>query len=278
MVQLDFCTEAEAAAADAEPLPRTAHPIPVKSDIAPYYVSYVIQQLVRQFGPEVAFGGGLRVYTALDPRVQRAANSATSSILDRRDDPAAALVAIDPRSGEIRAMVGGRDFERQQFNVATQGHRQPGSAFKTFALVAALDQHLSPQSVFYSAPKVIDMGAGSDPWVVSTYSGGYTGPMTLLDATVYSDNTVYADLSMMVGPENVAAAAHTMGIGSTVGANPSIALGGLTQGVTPLEMASAYADPRGGRAAGGRCRGLRRRAGADRDPPRDRLERGDAVP
>ena len=181
------------------------------------------------------------MYTALDPRVQRAANSATRAILYRRDDPAAALVAIDPRNGEIKAMVGGRDFESQQFNAATQGHRQPGSAFKTFALVAALDEGMAPQSVFNSAPKVIDMGEGADPWVVSTYSGGYSGPISLFDATVYSDNTVYADLSMMVGPENIAASAHTMGIGSAVGANPSIALGGLTQGVTPLEMASAYA-------------------------------------
>ena len=241
MVTLGYATAEQAAAAAAAPLPKVPHPIPVHSHTAPYYVEYVIQQLVREFGAAKTFGGGLRVYTALDPRLQRYANDAAKSILDRPSDPTVALVAIDPKTGEIKAMVGGRDFKRQQFNVVTQGHRQPGSAFKTFALIAALENDMSPRSIFNSAPKAIDMGQGADPWLVSTYSGGYSGPISLFEATVYSDNTVYADLSMMVGPENIAAAAHNMGIGSDVGSNPSIALGGLRQGVTPLEMTSAYA-------------------------------------
>jgi penicillin-binding protein 1A len=241
MVELGYVTPEEAAKAAGAPLPKVPHAIPVRSHVAPYYVEYVIQQVVKEFGAARTFGGGLRVYTALDPRLQRCANNAAKSVLDRPTDPAVALVAIDPGTGEIKAIVGGRDFKRQQFNVATQGHRQPGSAFKPFALVAALEKDISPQSIFNSAPKTIDMGEGADPWRVSTYSGGYSGPITLFDATVYSDNTVYADLSMMVGPENIATAAHSLGIGSDVGTNPSIALGGLRQGVTPLEMTSAYA-------------------------------------
>ena len=123
------------------PLPRRARiAIPVKSHIAPYYVELrdpATGAAVRC--REVAFGGGLRVYTALDPRVQRDANDAGARILGRRATRPSRWSPIDPRSGEIKAIVGGRDFERQQFNVATQGHRQPGSAFKPFALIAAID-------------------------------------------------------------------------------------------------------------------------------------------
>ncbi len=232
-------TARRAAAAAAAPLPRQPHGLP-KSHLAPHFVEYVIQELEHQFGPAQAFGGGLRVYTTLDPRMQRAANAAASEYLYLKTDPTAAIVAIDPRTGQVRAMVGGRDFKRHQYNLAVQGHRQPGSAFKPFALVAALKQDLSPQTVFYSEPKVIDMGPGAKPWTVSTYSHAYAGPISLEEATVQSDNTVYADLSMLVGPEDVALAAHELGIVTPVGTNPSIALGGLEKGVSPLEMAAAY--------------------------------------
>jgi membrane peptidoglycan carboxypeptidase len=200
----------------------------------------VIQELVHRFGAATAFGGGLRVYTTLDPRVQRDADQAATAILGRRDDPAVSIVAIDPHSGEVKALAGGRGFRRQQFDVAVDGRRQPGSAFKPFALATAIRQGMSPASVFFSEPKAIDLGGGST-WRVTTYSGGYAGKITLTDATVESDNTVYADLSMMVGADNIAATAADMGITSPVGDNPSIALGGLTTGVSPLEMADAYA-------------------------------------
>jgi len=230
---------ADAAAAARAPLPRHPHHLP-QSHLAPYFVEYVIQQLVQQFGAATAFGGGLRVYTTLDPRVQRDANDAANSILGRPDDPSVAIVAIDPHTGQVKALVGGRNFRRQQFDVAVDGRRQPGSAFKTFALATAIRQGLSPQSVFISEPKSIDLGGGSH-WNVSTYSGGYAGKITLADATVESDNTVYADLSMMVGADNIATTAADMGVTTPIGTNPSIALGGLTTGVSPLEMADAYA-------------------------------------
>ena len=229
----------DAAAAARAPLPRRPH-APPKSHLAPYFVEYVISQLVHQFGAATAFGGGLRVYTTLDPRVQRDADRAATAILGRPDDPSVSLVAIDPHTGQVKALVGGRNFARQQFDVAVDGRRQPGSAFKPFALATAIRQGMSPTSVFISEPKSIDLGGGST-WNVSTYSGGYAGKITLTDATVESDNTVYADLSMMVGPDNIAATAADMGITSPVGDNPSIALGGLTTGVSPLEMANAYA-------------------------------------
>ena len=210
------------------------------SRIAPYFVEYVIQELVRQFGATTAFGGGLRVYTTLDPRVQRAADRAATDVLDRPGDPAVSIVAIDPHTDEVEALVGGRDFARQQFDVAVDGRRQPGSAFKPFALAAAIRQGMSPRSIFISEPKAIALGGGP-VWHVSTYSGGYAGKISLTHATVESDNTVYADLSMMVGPDNIAAMAAQMGITTPIGDNPAIALGGLTTGVSPLEMANAYA-------------------------------------
>ena len=230
---------ADAAAAARAPLPRHPHRLPT-SRLAPYFVEYVIQQLVHQFGAATAFGGGLRVYTTLDPRVQRDANSAARSILDRPGDPTVSIVAIDPHTDEVEALVGGRGFAAQQFDVAVDGRRQPGSAFKPFALAAAIRAGLSPKSIFISEPKSIDLGKGST-WNVSTYSGGYAGKISLTDATVESDNTVYADLSMMVGPQNIATMAADMGITSPVGDNPAIALGGLQTGVSPLEMANAYA-------------------------------------
>ncbi len=239
MVAQGMVSAADGAAAARAPLPRRPHRLPV-SRSAPYFVEYVIQELVRQFGAATAFGGGLRVYTTLDPSVQRDADRAATEVLDRPGDPTVSIVAIDPRTDEVEALVGGRSFAQQQFDVAVDGRRQPGSAFKPFALAAAIRQGMSPRSVFISQPKAIDLGGGS-VWHVSTYSGGYAGKISLADATVESDNTVYADLSMMVGPDNIAAMAAEMGITTPIGDNPAIALGGLNTGVSPLEMANAYA-------------------------------------
>lgn len=240
LLEQGYVTAAQAAAAAAAPLPTHPHAA-MRSHFAPYFIEYVIQQLVERFGAARAFGGGLRVYTTLDRAMQRAADQAASSILDQPDDPVVSIVAIDPRSGRVKALVGGRDFGSQQFNVAVQGRRQPGSAFKPFALAAALTQGMSPASIFVSEPKAIDMGAASPPWTVATYSGSYAGPITLRNATVVSDNTVYADLAMMMGPGTVASEAHSLGINSPIGDNPSIVLGGLAHGVSPLDMAAAYA-------------------------------------
>ena len=232
-------SERDAVAAAGAPLPRRPHGLP-GSHLAPYFVEYVISQLVSRFGAATTFGGGLRVYTTLDPRVQRDADRAATGILGRPGDPSVSLVDVDPHTGYVKALVGGRSFARQQFDVAVDGRRQPGSAFKPFALATAIRQGMSPTSVFISEPKAIAVGGG-EIWRVSTYSGSYAGKIDLTNATVESDNTVYADLSMMVGPENIAATAADMGITSTVGDNPSIALGGLSTGVSPLEMADAYA-------------------------------------
>jgi penicillin-binding protein 1A len=192
--------------------------------------------------------GGLRVHTTLDPAVQRAAEDAIGSFIDD-SGPSAALVAVDPRNGYVLAIVGGRDFysttdESAQFNLATQGRRQPGSAFKPFALAAALQAGASLDSAWpggRTATLQTDLG----PWTLSNHEDAFYPSLTLLEATVFSVNVPYAYLAEWIGADRIVAAARAAGIRSDLTANPSIVLG--TEEVTVLEMASAY----GTFAAGG---------------------------
>ena len=200
------------------------------------------QELVARFGAREVFEGGLRVYTSLDSAWQSDALSvvkSTVSPLDFGFKPSAALVAIDPATGYIRAMVGGLDFAKQQFNLASQARRQPGSAMKPFVLAAAVENGMDPFTTYYSSqsPAVDPHGALCAPWVV--HGDGPGGPETVAQATVISDNAVFARLSVDVGPANTVRVAHAMGITSPLAAVPSITLG--TSSVTPLEMADAYA-------------------------------------
>jgi penicillin-binding protein 1A len=159
--------------------------------------------------------------------------------LNLPDDPETALVAVDPNTGAVRAMVGGRhSFSQRQINLATQGHRQPGSSFKPFVLAAALDENLSIKTKF-PAPASIKLETGFEPWTVDNYDGRDYGTLDLLQATANSVNTVYAQLILKIGPSKVVTAAHAAGILSKMSAVPSLALG--TNTVTPLEMAGAYA-------------------------------------
>ena len=208
---------------------------------ASYFVTYVTQQLIHRYGVRQTFEGGLRVYTTLDLGWQHAAIESIKNTLNEPGDPAASLVSVDPQTGEIRAMVGGLDFARQKFNLAVQAERQPGSAMKPFVLTAAVLEGADPATTVYrSAPVHIQLPPGSVPptWDVTTFDGTAYGPSTLVQATIRSDNTVYAQLVMDVGPKNVVRVAHAMGIRSPLQAVPSIALG--SQVVNPLEMATAY--------------------------------------
>jgi penicillin-binding protein 1A len=233
-----YLTPAEYAAAVATPI--AVVPLKAGSKIAPYFVEYVRDQLVKQYGSDAVYRGGLKVTTTLDLGMQAAAENSVASALNKPGDPSAAVVTLDPKTGAILAMVGGRDFASQQYNVVTQGHRQPGSAFKPFLLATALAQGVSPEQTFPSGPITIDV-PGSGPWSVTGASGGGSGPMRLRLATWDSVNSVFAQLIMQVGADKVAATAKTMGISTPITAVPAIALGGLKEGVTPLEMADAYA-------------------------------------
>jgi penicillin-binding protein 1A len=207
----------------------------------PYFFSFVRDQLIAEYGAQTVQSGGLRVYTTINPAFQRAAQDAIRQTLNEKNDPAAALVSINPDNGAIRAMTAvypGR--VKNQFNLVAQARRQAGSTFKTFVLVAAVNQGINPaEATYVSAPFFYQPDPSIPPWEVSTYSHSYSGAITVQQATLQSDNTVYAQLTLDVGPENVAAMAHKLGVKSPLQPVPSIGLG--SNAVSPLDMASAYA-------------------------------------
>ncbi len=203
---------------------------------APYFTNYVKQLLVDRYHSSTVFGGGLRVRTSINLRVQQAARDAIAKWLTWPDAPSAALVALDPRDGRVLAMVGGNNFRKSQFNLAVQGERQPGSAFKPFVLANALEQGVAPGSTFVSRPITIYLDGTY--WPVHNYEGSYLGPIDLQQATIHSDNSVYGQLTRLLGPENVVRTAHRLGIASPLEPYLSIGLGG--QAVNPLEMARAF--------------------------------------
>ena len=207
----------------------------------PYVVAYVRQQLVAMFGEDRVLKGGLNVETTINPAYQTLGVEAIKSTLNQPGDPTAAMVAVDPRSGYIQAMVSGTDFSVSQFNLAAQARRQPGSCFKMFVLAAAVEMGMDPFSTYYeSKPLSLTIPGHTLPWNVETYSNTYAGDINVAKATWLSDNTVYAQLVMDVGADRVVDIAHRMGITSYLNADPPIAIGGLTYGVSPLEMASAF--------------------------------------
>jgi penicillin-binding protein 1A len=210
---------------------------PHKISNYPYFSSWVEQQLVDRYGTGATFGGGLRITTTLDLDYQAAAEQAAARIAGI--GPSVAIVALDNKTGGVRAMVGGNDFQHQPFNLATQGHRQPGSAFKPFTLVAALEKGVSPGRMFVSAKKTIKGPRG--PFEVENYEDRYSGLISLASATTVSDNSVYAEVGYkLVGTDAIARTAEQMGIRTAVSKNPAMILGGLRVGVTPLELGQAY--------------------------------------
>jgi len=216
----------------------------------PYFFGYVRDQLVRAYGAETVRSGGLKVYTTIEPRWQNLARTAIRNTLTRRTDPAAAIVSIDPANGAIRAMtaiVPGR--ANNQFNLLSQARRQPGSTFKTFVLAAAVARGMDPSSTYYvSAPFTYRPSSDGNCddgswWCVHTYDSSYTGWTSVERATLRSDNSVYAQLTLDVGPARVAAMARKLGVRTPLEVNgaypPAMGLGSVA--VSPLDMASAYA-------------------------------------
>jgi penicillin-binding protein 1A len=241
MYDQGFVTLDEARAALREPLTLAAYS-PYTKVQEPYVVAYVRKQLIDMFGEDRVFKGGLRVETTINPAYQQLATQAISSTLNQKGDPAAALVSIEPQTGYIRAMVGSTTYDNSKFILATQGRRQPGSSFKTFALTAAIEAGIDPWSTYYeSMPVSLIYPGAPKPWTVKTYGNTYKGTISVEQATLVSDNTVYAQMALDVGAEHIVDVAHRMGITSYLNSDPAIALGGLTYGVSPLEMASAYA-------------------------------------
>jgi len=230
-----------------------AHPLPTAAEIqapeeptvegvdAGYFTSWVQQQVIERYGQR-AFYGGLKITTTLNLELQRAAEQAVNDYLSWPEGPTAALVAIENSTGEVRAMVGGRDYDESPFNIATEGERQPGSSFKAFDLAAALEDGISPYSEWASREKtfIVPHSGGHEKFVVHNDEGAYTGENTLIGATAYSDNSIYAEVGLKVGTARIAKLAHEMGITTPLSTNPAMTIGGLTIGVTPLDMAHAY--------------------------------------
>jgi penicillin-binding protein 1A len=208
----------------------------------PYFFDYVQEKLIERYGVGVARRGGLRIHTTIDPKMQDLAREAINAYWGDPAGPASAIVAIDPTTGKIRAMASSGTYGERRFNLAAQGHRQPGSAFKTMVLTAAILKGVDPDATSYtSKPLALDVGEGAPPWEVKTYGDSYIGTVSLTRATLSSDNTVYAQLILDLGPEAVCKAARRLGITTKLDCYPAEGLGGLTRGVTTLEMANAYA-------------------------------------
>jgi penicillin-binding protein 1A len=226
----------------------------------PYIFNYVQRELIRRYGRETVRTGGLKVYTTIRPRLQDAAQRAVDacSVCYPNGGPASALASVDPDTGEIVALASSQHYSgNSQFNFAAQAHRQPGSSFKTFVLTTAIKQGVDPNSTYYdgSSPKTLDLPGGGAPWTVNNAEPG-KGTMSLTEATINSVNAVFAQLVLDVGPQAFADTAYSMGITSPLGIGPhghpckrgsscyippADAIGGLAEGVTPLEMADAYA-------------------------------------
>jgi penicillin-binding protein 1A len=221
--------------------PKSVRP-PRPDSRVPYFSSWVTQQLLDRYrSTGLVFGGGLKVTTSLDSDLQAAAEQAIQGRL-AGIGPSASLVAIENKTGEVKAMVGGSDFQRRPFNLATNGHRQPGSSFKPFTLIGALEKGVSPGRTFASVRRCYDVPhSKGERFCPKNYNDAYAGVTTLTGATVNSDNSVYAQLGLdIVGTNKIARVAHLMGVRTALSRNPAMTLGGLKEGVTPLEMAYAY--------------------------------------
>ena len=247
MVQHGHLSPAQQAQADAAPLPTAINNPPAPDD---YFTAAVKDELLadKRLGAtpqerfHAVFGGGLSIHTTLDPGLQQQAQAAVRNGLPNTGGKlTAALVSIDPGSGAVRALVGGPDFQHSQFNLALDGiGRQPGSSFKPFTLVTALEKGYSPNDTIDGTMpcSIPNPGGTPNPWQPGNFEGEGGGVMTLTDATVHSINCAYAQLALMVGPSSIAEVAHAMGITAHLTPVPSMTLG--TEEVTPLQMASAY--------------------------------------
>jgi penicillin-binding protein 1A len=215
---------------------------------APYFTAWLRQQLVERYGAAKTFFGGLKVKSTLDLRLQDAAEEAVRSYMGYL--PAtASVVVIDNRNAGIKAMVGGPNFETKPFNLATQGHRQPGSSIKPFTLITALEEGISPYTTFESAPQYIRFGKrGREVFEVSNDEDAYLGSCDIVCATTYSDNSIYAQLGLEAlqgktiqdRTHSIATTIHRMGYSDPISTNPSMVLGGLEIGVTPVGWTYAY--------------------------------------
>jgi penicillin-binding protein 1A len=256
MLVQHYISRAEYYRSIVQPLPKADQiQQPQEPAAAPYFTSWVRPQIVaaleragvpKSLAQYRAFYGGLKVHLTINLKMQQAAQQAIDAEFPPgTNGPTASLVAIDNRTGEVRAMVSGDgNYQAMPFNLATMGHRQPGSSFKVFTLAAALSSgRFGPDSIIDSAPQRIPFrlpGGRISHFVVHNFGNTYSGPISLAAATAISDNSVFAQVGMKVGTHRIRHFAQLMGIRSPISTNPSMILGGLNTGVSALDMAHAY--------------------------------------
>ncbi|HTP20287.1 MAG TPA: transglycosylase domain-containing protein [Solirubrobacteraceae bacterium] len=262
MLTQHYITEAQYVSGEKQPLPTAALiQQPQEPAAAPYFTSWLRPQILKAVGlgqPGVtdsvanyrAYYGGLKIRTTIDLKMEQAADQAISEELPYGSGlPNASLVAIDNKTGQVRAMVGGpivngqEDYSQFPFNLATEARRQPGSSFKPFTLAMALESgKYGPDSIIDSAPQnfVVPNSGGKEHFIVHNFGNTYSGPITLQDATDVSDNTVYSQVGIAIGTKKIAHFARRAGIRTPVSDNYAMILGGLKIGVSPLDMAHAY--------------------------------------
>jgi penicillin-binding protein 1A len=244
MVKYEYIDTAAANKARTTEIKIVAKKVETSDAVAPYFVDYVIQQLIDKYGADAVYKDGMKIYTTLDLDMQKSAEQAMTKLPTYNTDsngikqPQGALVALEPQTGYIRAMVGGRGND--QFNRAVLAERQPGSAFKPFIYLAAIESGLTPGTTIED--KAVSYGS----WSPKDYDGHYHGTVSLRTALEQSLNIPAVKLANQVGVEKPLYYAQQMGIttlvlsGATNDRNLAMALGGLTRGVKPLELASAY--------------------------------------
>jgi penicillin-binding protein 1A len=212
----------------------------------PFFFDYVQKELIQKYGSSTVRLGGLRIHTTIDPKMQRYAETAIHETLNYPNDPSAAMVVMETKTGKIRAMASSSTYDRSKFNLAAQGRRQPGSSAKTWVLAAFVNAGIDPDTTTYtSRPIKVRCTGCTEWWEPKTYDGSYRGSMTIRGATLASDNSVFAQMTLDIGADKVAEMAHKLGIQSPLENVWSIGLG--SQVVTPLEQTNVYATvARGG--------------------------------
>lgn len=207
-----------------------------------FFFEYVRELLVKKYGKKTVDRGGLKVYTTLNLHMQELAHKAISEVLDEPGDPASAIVTMNPHNGYIEAMAQSQSYSKLQYNLAVEGHRQAGSTFKAIDLAEALSRGIDPNSTYYVS-HTLEPGwlEGYPTYEVKTFEDtSLNTPLSLVAATLASDNTVFAQLAADLGEESITEMAHKMGVHAKLYSYPSEALGGLRIGVSPLEMADVY--------------------------------------
>jgi penicillin-binding protein 1A len=242
MAELHYISSERATAAENSPLDtkRGTYYSQRRED---FFFEYVREQLAARYGSKAVAQGGLKVYTTINLKLQRLARKAIGEVLNQPEDPASAIVTLNPENGDIEAMAESESYGKSQYNLAADGHRQPGSTMKAIDLADALSRGIDPNSTYYFSHTLAPGWLQGYPsYEVKTFEGtSLNKSISLVQATLASDNTVYAQLAADLGQETITQMAYKMGVKTHLSSYPAEALGGLTLGVTPLEMAVVYA-------------------------------------